>query len=556
MQNKWTDPKCQYCVDQTQSGLTYIHGSYYVGGVEARFSLAEQTAGEYKLRGHISLISPVDGHILQVSNKVKRAINERRKAKSSDPHPIAADTHVEAFNASSAIYSKVMDEATIKNKISTKAESLYAENIQTIYAALNQPIVMQDLTPSLAVALHAEQFINGTQAKAEKTRAQNINTLKRVANMVNDYAMDSIPATALKTVYKSLGNSAQKSFKLASRFWDYCRTLNHLLHANPFADYLCKNPVSKSRNASRLQQQAVTPQILDPSQELALNQLIMRKCEADARYLGLSLIKDAGLCSADACGLKWSDILFDDDDINLVRIIIRKPDLRGATHDFTRPCFVFAATLLHAQYEKLLRSGISPSKISAQFVVAKASPKKRTETKELTALCRTTLLHINIGYASLQKDAETASRVGAGVRFLLNTYRYKIGTECGLETLDPAAMKYLLGNSLQYDVTADSYRSFSGPDGQRYLYHALQRDCRFTEFNDSASASPALNQQTGCYEAAVSQSDIMRPAECEIVVTLRRGEMIQLSSQKGIKATVSARVMTADGKVKRKKGSR
>ena len=40
-------------------------------------------------------------------------------------------------------------------------------------------------------------------------------------------------------------------------------------------------------------------------------------------------------------------------------------------------------------------------------------------------------------------------------------------------------MNFLLGNSLAGDTTSDHYRSFTDPEGQEMLYHALERDRRF-----------------------------------------------------------------------------
>lgn len=76
-----------------------------------------------------------------------------------------------------------------------------------------------------------------------------------------------------------------------------------------------------------------------------------------------------------------------------------------------------------------------------------------------------------------------------GVQFLQNDYVNRLINICGMEG-DPSAVRYLRGMSLTNDVTADSYRDFSGEDGQWYLYQYLCREQDFASlFRDVSQNS-------------------------------------------------------------------
>ena len=62
-----------------------------------------------------------------------------------------------------------------------------------------------------------------------------------------------------------------------------------------------------------------------------------------------------------------------------------------------------------------------------------------------------------------------------GVQLLRNTRKNHLIEDCGLRD-DPGALAFLMHQSMTGQVQSDSYRSFTDPTGQQYLYSKLRRD--------------------------------------------------------------------------------
>ena len=62
-----------------------------------------------------------------------------------------------------------------------------------------------------------------------------------------------------------------------------------------------------------------------------------------------------------------------------------------------------------------------------------------------------------------------------GVQLLRNTRRNHLIEDCALRD-DPGALAFLMHQSMTGQVQSDSYRSFTDPTGQQYLYSKLCRD--------------------------------------------------------------------------------
>ena len=98
---------------------------------------------------------------------------------------------------------------------------------------------------------------------------------------------------------------------------------------------------------------------------------------------------------------------------------------------------------------------------------------RRVESKALTAFYRDELLHCGMGAAELAQDR--AGPYGIGVRLRLSNYKCRITYPDGFQK-DNGGVDYLMGHSLSGNVTADHYRSMTGPEGQDSLLNALSRD--------------------------------------------------------------------------------
>ena len=83
-----------------------------------------------------------------------------------------------------------------------------------------------------------------------------------------------------------------------------------------------------------------------------------------------------------------------------------------------------------------------------------------------------------MGAAELAQDR--AGPYGIGVRLRLSNYKCRITYPDGFQK-DNGGVDYLMGHSLSGNVTADHYRSMTGPEGQDSLLNALSRDKTFED---------------------------------------------------------------------------
>lgn len=107
-------------------------------------------------------------------------------------------------------------------------------------------------------------------------------------------------------------------------------------------------------------------------------------------------------------------------------------------------------------------------------------------------------------------------------------------------------MQYRLGQALTGDTTSDNYRSFTSPEGQLYLYHALQRDTKHEVITNTSS-----RKMSGIKSCIIRQSKPGFFAEAEITCTLEEGQTLTLLSEKGIELTYSAQFFNENGTCKR-----
>lgn len=177
------------------------------------------------------------------------------------------------------------------------------------------------------------------------------------------------------------------------------------------------------------------------------------------------------------------------------------------------------------------------------------SDKKPLLSKDLTTLCRTELLQAGIGYAALRTvDKEPG---GVGIRLLINNFEHKLVYECGLIS-DNASVKFLMGKSLQGDVTANHYRSFISPEGQARLYRYMQRDGRFAQINEIEDMYTVEVNEEGKEIITIQSPDPQRLAATTLSIRLRKDEKIYISAPCGVQGFINARGVKPDGSLKRK----
>ena len=164
--------------------------------------------------------------------------------------------------------------------------------------------------------------------------------------------------------------------------------------------------------------------------------------------------------------------------------------------------------------------------------------KKPLNSKAIRDACRTAI--IRAGFDSNKLSSVYGIKHGAGVRLLNNNLRYRLENECGLAE-DTAAVSFLMGNSLQNDVTADHYRSFTCPEGQQYLYNALSRDTRFDNVDIDEDNIFIREDPDGYTEYTITPKSPQKIMSFKMKFKAKPGEVIYASARQGIKCSISAK---------------
>ena len=542
----WNDNRTSYTTKMDATGKKRITGHYYCNDIQFNFSLNETSGGPYLFRGRISLISPVDGFVLQVQGKQRRQIIARLTLEKKEK--AMRGKRLEELGATRQLYIRTTDECDIKMAITKAADWLCGNNSLALEDILRKNASTVNMHSAQTRRLYAKYFFSQTNAKATTIHRKD-NILLRICGHLDAYPMGEIPLPVLRQLHKELGNNADEQFRIAQGFWTFCRDKKGVYQgSNPFDLYYSKYPHTNLKKAELLTRRALTPTKLPLDVEKKLNQIIVDGI-ADGRNIGLLLVKDVALPCQAACALKWSQVIFDDERPDYVQIVIQNKDNCGATHNYTRPCFPFVARVLRERYQ-FLRKSYSAAKIEKMCVVA---PKDRAnlklETKELTAYIRNMLLKSGIGYSALRPRVD--SLYGSGTQLLLDNFRNKFINECKLVD-ERGATAFLLSQALT-DVTSDSYRSFTCPDGQEFLFTALSRDGRFDEpYCDDDMKIDTAVLPDGSVSSIVSAAGSSRVTRTCAEVHLLPGQHLRIASPHGVTGELKVRKLE-NGLAKRAK---
>lgn len=143
-------------VGKDENGIETLAGSVVIKGVTFKFSVYPTKTQGYRQRVHMSIISPKDGMVLQVSGDKRKKIMERlpdKKRKEAD-----AGKRIRELMASADFFIATDDPKEMKTKIVNKAMEMFGSYGEEIQAALGNP---QDMHISADRAFQAlgERFI-------------------------------------------------------------------------------------------------------------------------------------------------------------------------------------------------------------------------------------------------------------------------------------------------------------------------------------------------------------------------------------------------------------
>ena len=572
----WSHPAS--FIETGKDGTGY-KGSYQYNDITFSFSFREDnsTSSPYKLRGKVSLISPKDGYIMQVGPKKRKEISTRRKKQAENEGGAAPvfepEKRYEAFNASRTAYLTVDNAVAVKQAVAEKAALIYGDNVAQIDKIQHSAAKYRNVSFAQAVQMYGTRFFTTYYgAVTQRTRREYEQILRIIGGYLGTTAIDQLRIEDIKRLARELwkksgklpenrndksnkkaAEKADSTFRrqltLAGKFWVYCSAIKGCNGNNPFTIFL-RSYFSNKINPKKLQRDAVTVQVLPTDIEAKLNQMIAKKTE-DGRYAAVVLVKDAGLSAKEACSIRWADVIFDNDIYDYLRISLRRDDIAGATHDFTRPIFPFAGEVLHRRYDLLCKEYDNETVAEMPVASLLKSPEKPLNSKALASFCKAFLTNSGFGgFIGLAR--EESKRHGTGVSILLKNYVHKLSHYCGLSA-DKSAVRFLRGQSVSKDVTADNYRSFTSPEGQWYLYSALRRDGRFQEKSGDVTTK-IVKLPDGTYRVPAQGPDRLTGAK--VTVSLKAGETISCIARYGIEGTVRTHTSDEAGKLLRYVNSR
>lgn len=534
--NGFDDPKSIYQHTMDNEGHHHIQGTYYLNGVPFRFSLNEQKKG-YRLRGRISIISPSNGRVLKKIGSERRAVTEEW----NEEHPNEKMTGkaLERLNIYKEFNINTLDDEDIKKRIAEKAAKLFSKYSSTITAAQKEIGIVAQHTAVQAASIYEKDFLKSFYPKVtDGTRRQKELIIARVTAELSAAPMGAITSAMLKHYAKNHEKSWEEDLRVAEKFWEFCLDQGVYRGRNPISAFLedaaeRKHKKSNEDNMNRAAEFICLPEEV----ERKLNGSICGNI-GDSGFMGIALVKEGGLAAQDACNLLWKDVQFHDD-TGYVSLHLEFNDIAGATHDYTRPIFPFGAEILKAHRGRLLER-YSEEELNDLPVITPACPGKYSiSSKELTQLCRTELLRAGLAEDNMLPVKGKA--IGVGIRLLHRNYKYRLEHYCGLAS-DPAAVSYLTGHSLQHDVTADHYRSFTCPEGQRYLFNAMKRDGRFIKVEKGIEPFGITKRMLpdGCVEWTFTLAQPDNILFGSLLFTLNPGKCFEISAEQGLELQVKA----------------
>jgi len=480
-----------------------MKGIYHLNDHAAfHYSVRWQKPGAaYGYRGTVSMRISETDQIVEKSGAQKRRETLKKKQRrkketqeNSSPgemvEPLDCSEIVRNSNVSCSIFLKERNacSAQIKAKIVCAAQVLYAKYGSLLLDQADKHIPIERMAFSLAIHVHQDRYVC-SKTKNPNSQTEAKRKLLKVAELLGAVEIGKISARRLVSVKRNLGSQWEAYFKEAQSFLSFALILKKDSECeNCFSKFLEKNSGTKQRNTASLQIAGTDTDILSRMEEEKLDAYLAGSVE-NGKMMGILLLKEAGLTSAQACSLTWKDLFFYVDaahkssDLTQMQepqtlyLSLCKEETAGATHDYTFPVFPFGAMILCQRYT-FLRKSYSETQLQTMLVVtSEANPKEGLSPANLTNFARNIVRDFGVSYAVLAglKSGEQ----GAGVTLLLHTYANRLEEICGLKS-DPSMLKFMKHQSLTNPVQADHYRSFTDATARNYLNTVIRRDCRTT----------------------------------------------------------------------------
>lgn len=445
-----------------------MSGIYSVpNGGCCRYSLSLQKIGsDYLVRGSLSLLDPATGLVMKVRKDRKRCEDDSDAAADSKKESTKVDARI-------ALYSASADGEDLRQLVADKARLLYNKYNLLLLDSAKKNVPLERMTFSTAVNIYGQEYICYGTRSVDAQHDRHLRLIK-VSGFISNTPISGLSLNNVKDVCKKIGGNWRPYINEAKKFIDFALRLTHNSpDVNIFRDYLERNPEKPKDNASDLQKNAANSDILSAVEESTLNQFILPNVHI-GMLIGVTLIKEGGLSTSEACELRWKDISYPEEFLGLALVDFHRENVSGATHDYSFLMFPFGSAVLKERRAWLQQQGYSEEDIEVMPVAsANGNPCERLKPSKLSNFCRAILHSAGAGYAKLA--AQHDKEVGGGVKLLLNTYAYRLNDVCNLRN-DPGVVAFMQHKSLYNMLQANNYRSFTDPIARHYIATALRRD--------------------------------------------------------------------------------
>lgn len=403
-----------------------ISGAYYICQSEFTFHASPAPPGaKYKLQGSISLRA-ANGGVMKLSGKeVRKVLNI-----------------------------KTNDAEYMKQYIAEKAQVIYAEHAKQIQLPGIGFVDKNTMTLAIAGDHFAPNFIFENYPNAsERKNKERIKSLKIMCSLYPPIAMRDLSKNQVYGVISEFGLS-KEDVNLLNKFWNYLIKKHAIACANPIDDHVKKKPSTKSLAAS-----AKSSGVLSIEQQ---DELFAALIASPSGLACGAMLELSGLSASEACEAKWKQIVFDKTRSDFVQFKIRRDDLAGATHNYTRPLLPTTSLVLRQQYTELLKKHSAAA--LAEYPIVSTDSGQPISPDHLRDYVVDILRDFKLSaFSSGSKDATN--------QVLQRTYAYDLSVVCGLDQ-DIGSNEFLLGRKLS-TVTDDHYASYSSPTAQDRLYTIL-----------------------------------------------------------------------------------
>ncbi len=482
-------------------GIYHPSEAYAVGCV--KYSVSEQMpTAPYRVRGTVSVLDET-GHVLRIRGKKQSCTLQLQSTESS----------------------------AIRAEIVKKSVKLLAKCILIVIENAEKSETVDRMRLAVAIAMFLNGYVKDRSRSSIEMQKKRSRIIKAVGIYLGQERIGSISNARIAAFCREIGESWSIYINEAASFIDFVSREKLEAEArNPFRAYLEKNAAVKARNTTGLQAAAANTDILSYAEAQKLYRELAEHI-GNGELFAVAIIAETGLATKEVSELKWSSVIWLDEDHTAAKLAYHRDNLAGSVHDYSFPLFPSGSRILAQRYDWLKAAGFSDDMIQKLPLVSEAdNPKRPLEPKRLTSLCRSVLHSYGVGYARLvQLQCQT---VGSGVKMLQQTYQHRLEA-CGMDC-DKALLHFMLHRSLNDSVQASHYRSFTDESATSLILGYLARDdLRFSGSEKPEKGRIIRKNRGKDGETVRALGGNKQRTQVEVSVHLKPGEQISISTQRG-----------------------